>query len=67
MVEVDLVQNITFQQQPEQEEEEGTTSEHGLNEFLKSVVAPSLSEIDKSSGILENLSGQQKAEEKAAK
>ena len=64
-----LVQNITFQQQPGQEEGEDETQSQvqGLNDFLANVVAPSLSKIESSLlSILENLTGQQKAEEKAA-
>ena len=64
-----LVQNITFQQQPAQEEGEDETQAQvqGLNDFLTNVVAPSLSKIESSLlSILENLTGQQKAEEKAA-
>ena len=64
-----IVPNITFQQQqPAQEQEvQQPQQEQGLNEFLTSVVAPSLTRIESSLlAILENLTGTQKAEEKAA-
>tara|TARA_R100000406_G_scaffold52299_1_gene35553 strand:- start:512 stop:2896 length:2385 start_codon:yes stop_codon:yes gene_type:complete len=61
-----IVPNITFQQQPAQEKEVQAQPEQGLNDFLTNVVAPSLSRIESSLlNILENMTGQQKAEEKA--
>ena len=59
-----LVPNITFTP-PEQEQEVEPQKEQGLNEFLTNVVAPSLTRIEASLlNILENMTGQQKAEEK---
>ena len=62
-----IVPNINITPPPEQEQEVQPQPEQGLNDFLTNVVAPSLSRIEASLlGILENMTGQQKAEEKAA-
>ena len=62
-----LTPNITPVTPPEEEQTVQPQPEQGLNEFLSSVVAPSLTRIEASLlSILENMTGQQKAEEKAA-
>ena len=65
-----IVPNVTFVQQPNQDQEKQQSDQSqpiGLNEFLTGVVAPSLAKIESSLfAILENLTGQQKAEDKAA-
>ena len=62
-----LAPNITVTPPPDQEQEVQPQKEQGLNDFLTNVVAPSLTRIESSLlNILENMTGQQKAEEKAA-
>ena len=62
-----LTTNITPVTPPEEEQTVEPPQEQGLNEFLSGVVAPSLTRIESSLlAILENLTGQEKAEEKAA-
>ena len=62
-----LVPDLTFTPPEQDQEVQPQQQEQGLNDFLTNVVAPSLTRIEASLlNILENMTGQQKAEQAAA-